>query len=107
MSIEEELHASWGKHAIEDAIQAGELYTKEQYEEAKEQYEEAKDQYEEAKEQYEEAKEQYEEMKEQRISEIYQIALKLTQNGILIDEVIDDYIPDDIRAEVRQRFSEE
>ena len=86
MSIEEELHASWGKHAIEDAIQAGELYTKEQYEEAKE---------------------QYEEMKEQRISEIYQIALKLTQNGILIDEVIDDYIPDDIRAEVRQRFSEE
>ncbi len=46
-------------------------------------------------------------MKEQRISEIYQIALKLTQNGILIDEVIDDYIPADIRAEVRQRFSEE
>ena len=79
MSIEEELHASWGKHAIEDAIQAGELYTKEQYEE----------------------------VKEQRISEIYQIALKLTQNGILIDEVIDDYIPADIRAEVRQRFSEE
>ena len=79
MSIEEELHASWGKHAIEDAIQDGELYTKEQYEE----------------------------MKEQRISEIYQIALKLTQNGILIDEVIDDYIPADIRAEVRQRFSEE
>jgi len=121
MSIEEELHASWGKHAIEDGIEAGELYTKEQYEEAKEQYEEAKEQYEEAKEQYEEAKEQYEEMKEQyeeakeqyeemkeqRISEIYQIALKLTQNGILIDEVIDDYIPADIRAEVRQRFSEE
>ncbi len=93
MSIEEELHASWGKHAIEDAIQDGELYTKEQYEEAKDQYEEAK--------------EQYEEMKEQRISEIYQIALKLTQNGILIDEVIDDYIPADIREEVRQRFSEE
>ena len=79
MSIEEELHASWGKHAIEDAIQDGELYTKEQYEE----------------------------VKEQMISEIYQIALKLTQNGILIDEVIDDYIPADIRAEVRQRFSEE
>jgi len=36
MSIEEELHASWGKHAIEDAIQDGELYTKEQYEEMKE-----------------------------------------------------------------------
>ena len=79
MTIEDDLHVSWGKHAIEDAIQEGELYTKEQYEE----------------------------MKEQRISEIYQIALKLTQNGILIDEVIDDYIPADIRAEVRQRFSEE
>ncbi len=76
MSIEEELHASWGKHAIEDAIQAGELYTKGQLEEL-------------------------------RISEIYQIVLKMTQNGIPIDEAIETYVPDDIRAEVRQRFSEE
>ena len=76
MSIEEELHASWGKHAIEDGIEAGELYTKGQLEEL-------------------------------RISEIYQIVLKMTQNGIPIDEAIETYVPDDIRAEVRQRFSEE
>ena len=85
MSIEEELHASWGKHAIEDGIEAGELYTKEQYEDVKDQYEEVKD---------------------QRISDICMIVLKLTQSGMPMDEVIDDYVPADIRAEVRQRFSE-
>jgi hypothetical protein len=82
MSIEEELHASWGKHAIEDAVDSGELYTREQHEL------------------------ELNRVKEERISDISQIILKMIQTGTPIDVAI-DIVPADIRAEVRKRLSDE
>ncbi len=100
MTIEDDLHVSWGKHAIEDAIEAGDIYTKDQYEEVKGQYEELKDQY-------GEMKDRYEEVKEKRISDIYRIVLKMTQNGMPMDEAIETYVPDDIRTEIRRKLTNE
>jgi hypothetical protein len=107
MSIEEELHASWGKHAIEDGIEAGDIYTKDQYEEVKGQYEELKNQYGEMKNHYGEMKDRYEEVKAKRIADIYRIVLKMIQNGMPMDEAIDMCVPDDIRTEIRRKLTNE
>ncbi len=107
MTIEDDLHVSWGKHAIEDGIEAGELYTREQYEEVKGQYEELKDQYGEMKNQYGEMKDRYEEVKAKRIADIYRIVLKMIQNGMPMDEAIETYVPDDIRTEIRRKLTNE
>ena len=79
MSIEDDLHTSWGKHAIQDGIDAGELYTREQYEE----------------------------LESKRLSDCIDAVSRLVSDGMSLEKAIDLVAPADLREEVKKRFSSE